>query len=110
MTVAAEQGIPLVTVAAHLDALLRTADVPDYPGAVNGVQVENRAPITRVATAVDASLRTIQGAVDADLEVLTDQADDRLTGRIFHRHEQEGYLENVVDERRDIQFGHDFLL
>jgi dinuclear metal center YbgI/SA1388 family protein len=50
-------------VAAHLDALLRTEEVPDYSGAVNGVQVENIAPIQRCAVAVDASSRTIDGAI-----------------------------------------------
>ncbi len=70
MTQAGEQGVPLGTIAGHLDALLRTADVPDYPGAVNGVQVENRAVITRVAVAVDASLRTISGAVASGANLL----------------------------------------
>ena len=60
----------LAEIAEHLDTLLRTADVPDYPGALNGIQVENGAPITRVAVAVDASLRTIQGAIDAGANLL----------------------------------------
>jgi dinuclear metal center YbgI/SA1388 family protein len=64
------KGISLASIAAHLDALLHTADVPDYPGAINGIQVENRAPITRVAVAVDASLRTIQGAIDVGAHLL----------------------------------------
>ena len=61
---------PLATITGHLDALLRTSEVPDYPGAVNGLQVECRAPITRVAVAVDASLQTIQGALDARANLL----------------------------------------
>lgn len=67
MTVA---GTPLARIADHLDTLLRTAEVPDYPGAMNGVQVENEGPVTRCAVAVDASLATIQGAVDAGANLL----------------------------------------
>lgn len=63
-------AVPFAEIAAHLDGLLRTTDVPDYPGALNGVQVENRTPILHVAVAVDASLRTIQAAVDAKANLL----------------------------------------
>lgn len=52
----------LADLAAHLDRLLRIADIPDYPNAVNGVQVAHRGPVVRIATAVDASLRTIHAA------------------------------------------------
>lgn len=61
---------PLHRVAEHLDTLLRTADIPDYAGALNGIQVEHRGPITRCALAVDASLRTIDGAVAAGANLL----------------------------------------
>jgi dinuclear metal center YbgI/SA1388 family protein len=57
-------SIPLEEIAAHLDALLRTTDIPDYPGALNGIQVENTTPVTRVAVAVDASLYTIAAAIE----------------------------------------------
>ena len=50
-------------VAAHLNALLRTSEVPDYRGAMNGIQVDHVGPITRCAVAVDASSRTIDGAI-----------------------------------------------
>ena len=56
-------SVPLAEIAGHLDALLRTSDVPDYPGAMNGVQVENVNPVTRVAVTVDASLQTIEAAI-----------------------------------------------
>ncbi len=65
-----QAGVPLSDIAAHLDALLRTADVPDYSGALNGIQVENHEPIRRVAVAVDASLATIDGAIDAGANLL----------------------------------------
>lgn len=60
----------LSMVADHLDALLRTSAVPDYPGALNGIQVENTAPITRIAVAVDASIQTIQGAIAVGANLL----------------------------------------
>ncbi len=63
-------SVPLARIAEHLDALLRTDDVPDYPGALNGVQVEHTGPVTRCAMAVDASLHTIERAVAAGANLL----------------------------------------
>jgi len=60
----------LAEIAQHLDTILRTADLPDYPGALNGIQVEHTGPVRRCAVAVDASLRTIQGAIDAGANLL----------------------------------------
>jgi dinuclear metal center YbgI/SA1388 family protein len=57
-------------IAAHLDALLRTSEVPDYPGAMNGVQVEHTGPVTQCAVAVDASLRTIDAAIESGATLL----------------------------------------
>ncbi len=47
-------------IAAHLDALLAIDSIPDYPSAVNGVQVDHRGPVRRIAAAVDCSRRTIE--------------------------------------------------
>lgn len=60
----------LAEVAAHLDALLRTSEIPDYPGALNGIQVEHTGPVRRCAVAVDASVPTIQGAIDVGANLL----------------------------------------
>jgi dinuclear metal center YbgI/SA1388 family protein len=57
-------------IAADLDELLDAASVPDYPSALNGIQLENRSPIRRVAAAVDFSSRTIDGAIAADANLL----------------------------------------
>src|SRR5262249_9791446 len=57
-------------IAEHLDGILGTATVPDYPPALNGLQVANRGPVRKVAAAVDASLRTINGAIAADANFL----------------------------------------
>lgn len=47
----------------YLDDYLRVGEVPDEPAARNGLQVEGRSEIGRVAAAVDASERTIDAAV-----------------------------------------------
>lgn len=57
-------------VARHLDTLLRTREVPDYPGAMNGIQVEHDGPVTRCAVAVDASLATIDAAIATGANLL----------------------------------------
>lgn len=57
-------------IAARLDAELRTSEIADYPAAVNGIQLENRAEIRGVAVAVDCSRRTIDGAIGAGANLL----------------------------------------
>lgn len=54
----------------YLDGYLSIAAVPDYPTALNGLQVESDRPVTRVAAAVDASLATIRAAAAAGAELL----------------------------------------
>lgn len=61
---------PLREIVAHLDAQLRTTEVPDYPPAVNGLQLQNAGEVTRVAAAVDFSLRAVQAAVSAGADLL----------------------------------------
>ena len=62
--------VTLGEIANYLDDLLRTSQVPDYRGALNGVQVEHIGPVTRCAVAVDASSRTIQGAIEQRANLL----------------------------------------
>lgn len=45
-----------------LDSYLDTDAIQDYPGAVNGLQIENSGTITRVVAAVDASLPVVEEA------------------------------------------------
>ena len=45
-----------------LDAELKTSGIPDYPGAMNGLQLENNGTVSRVVSAVDASLAVIEAA------------------------------------------------
>ncbi len=63
-------GTPLTQLQPYLDGLLGIASTPDYPSAVNGVQVGHHGPVTRVAAAVDASLRTIGLAAEAGANLL----------------------------------------
>jgi dinuclear metal center YbgI/SA1388 family protein len=66
----AEREPSAEAIAAHFDALLGT-ETPDYANALNGLQVANRGrPITRIAAAVDASARTIEGAAAAGANLL----------------------------------------
>lgn len=60
----------LIEVVEFLDRELRTQDVPDYSGAHNGLQLENAGTVTKVATAVDASLATIEEAVAQGADLL----------------------------------------
>lgn len=50
-------------VAGYLDTYLEVSKIRDSAGALNGLQVENRGTIERVAAAVDASERTIREVV-----------------------------------------------
>lgn len=60
----------LKTLADYCDKLLRTAEVTDWPGAVNGLQVENNGKVTRIAAAVDASLATVRLAIEQQADLL----------------------------------------
>jgi dinuclear metal center YbgI/SA1388 family protein len=48
----------------YTDELLHTAGTPDYPNAVNGIQLQNHSPIRGIAGAVDFSTRAIRGALE----------------------------------------------
>jgi len=64
-------SLALAEVAGFLDDYLAVPDFPDYPNALNGVQVESSGPIRRVAAAVDASRAVIDAAKDwADLLIV----------------------------------------
>lgn len=49
---------------AFLDRELGTADIPDYPGAMNGLQLSHCGEIPRIVAAVDASLPVIRAAAE----------------------------------------------
>jgi len=60
----------LISIVRHCDKLLHTAEAQDYDGAANGLQVENRGSVTKIAAAVDASLATVGLAVAAKADLL----------------------------------------
>lgn len=62
--------VALQDVVAFLDSELAIATVPDYGGAMNGLQVANAGEVRHVATAVDASLATIDAAIAAGADLL----------------------------------------
>jgi dinuclear metal center YbgI/SA1388 family protein len=49
---------------AYLDEYLRLEEVPDYPAALNGLQVANSGRVERLAVAVDAVQATIDRAIE----------------------------------------------
>jgi dinuclear metal center YbgI/SA1388 family protein len=60
----------LVSIAAYLDDVLRTQQIPDYDEALNGIQLPHVGPVRRVAAAVDFSLTTVQRAVAGGANML----------------------------------------
>src|SRR5262245_42318628 len=60
----------LLKIVRYCDRTLRTEKVRDYDGAVNGLQVENRGSVRRIAAAVDASLSTVELAIDSGADLL----------------------------------------
>ncbi len=60
----------LAPITAHLDRYLRIAEVTDYAGAWNGLQIENSGEVTRIGAAVDACEWTIGRAVERGITLL----------------------------------------
>lgn len=60
----------LAAIVQYCDRILRTKEIGDYGGAVNGLQVENRGSVSRIAATVDASLATIKLAIEAKADLL----------------------------------------
>jgi dinuclear metal center YbgI/SA1388 family protein len=56
----------------YLDAELRTAEIPDYPAAFNGLQLANSGKVSHVAATVDFSIKVCREVVErgADLLIL----------------------------------------
>ena len=57
-------------IVSYLDAELRTAEVPDFDAALNGLQLTNGGRVTRVAAAVDFSARAVAAAVQTGADLL----------------------------------------
>lgn len=63
-------SITLSAIVKECNRLLKPERFNDWDGAVNGLQVENRGNVHRIAAAVDASLSTVQSAVQARANLL----------------------------------------
>jgi len=63
-------GVPLERVVKWLDDILQTESTPDYPGALNGLQLANRGTIGKVAAAVDFSTRSVKAAIEESANLL----------------------------------------
>lgn len=60
----------LKEIVAFLDQELGIQDIPDYPGALNGLQLENLGEVSKVGAAVDASLPVFEKAIAAGIDLL----------------------------------------
>jgi len=60
----------LAEIRSYLDDYLEVDRIPDYPGAVNGLQVEGRGEVRGVAAAVDACRFTIEEAARREVDLL----------------------------------------
>jgi dinuclear metal center YbgI/SA1388 family protein len=63
-------GVPLAEVVSYLDTMLEAATTPDYPQAVNGLQLANRGRVHKAAAAVDFSSAAIESALAASADLL----------------------------------------
>jgi dinuclear metal center YbgI/SA1388 family protein len=62
--------ITLAAMVNHCDRIMRTKEIGDYDGAVNGLQVQNSGVVTKIAAAVDASFATAKLAVTAKADLM----------------------------------------
>jgi dinuclear metal center YbgI/SA1388 family protein len=60
----------LVSIVHYCDKILRAKEFTDWDGAANGLQVENRGAVSRIAATVDASLATIKLAIETEADLL----------------------------------------
>lgn len=57
------RNISLRKMVEECERILKPASFTDWPGAVNGLQVENNGDVVKIAAAVDASLATVKMAI-----------------------------------------------
>lgn len=81
----------VLAIAEYADELLQSKITPDYPNALNGLQLENRSAITGIAAAVDFSGRAIRGAIAKSANLLVVhhgmfwEGSKHLTGPMYNR-------------------------
>jgi len=75
----------------YLDELLETATTPDFPHAINGLQLANTGTVRKIAACVDLSTRSATAAVTAGAQLLLVHHGmfwsglRPLTGAVYHR-------------------------
>lgn len=90
----------------YLDDYLRVAEIPDYGGAHNGLQVHTEREIRVIATAVDATQATIDAAADGGADLLLVHhglywdGNPTVTGRRYRR------LKRLLDEGIGVYSAH----
>ncbi len=80
----------LQEIVTFLDRELKTSEIRDYPGALNGLQLENDGNVNRVISAVDASLAVIEEAAKEGGLLLVHhgmfwQGAQKITGPYFQK-------------------------
>ncbi|MFK5922033.1 MAG: Nif3-like dinuclear metal center hexameric protein [Verrucomicrobiota bacterium] len=60
----------LKTICAYLEKHLKLNEVPDYPNALNGLQLENAGQVKKIVAAVDACLPVVREAVEQKADLL----------------------------------------
>jgi dinuclear metal center YbgI/SA1388 family protein len=84
-------AVDLSELVAYLDSFLSVDLVPDHEHALNGLQVEGRSPVRKLAVAVDATEASIREAVAAGADLLLVHhglfwdGNRPVTGRRFRR-------------------------
>lgn len=61
-------NLPIIT--AFLDQYLRIREIGDWPGAMNGLQLENGGTVTKIGAAVDSTLPVIEEAISENVDLL----------------------------------------
>ncbi len=83
--------IETTTLSTYLDELLQIARIPDYAGALNGLQLDNNGTVTKIAASVDFSSRSVVLAIEDDADFLLVHhgmfwgGAQRITGSRFSR-------------------------
>ena len=65
-----KRSVNLEDLVEYLDSYLLVRETPDYPQAMNGLQVEGKPDVKKIAFAVDACLFSIQEAHKKDADIL----------------------------------------
>ena len=61
--------VKLSNIVTHCTRTLKPESFEDWPGAANGLQVENRGGVSRIAAAVDATPATVKKTISAGADL-----------------------------------------